>query len=946
MGRRAAQITPPRTLKGLLACVLFNCNHAAFCDHELNTRLRSDRTMGSSDLITATVFAAYLKCPTKGFLLARGEERPGTFFGDLTENVSIAYKASIGGFSPIKFSELAGSSRSERTTTFVDSETAFYLVGHAAAIDRSQNAKRPRPSSGYTPILYSAWNKVEKSDQAVVAFCALAIGQATRSVPPKGKIIHGNTGRTRTVRIADLLPKTQQIIEAIAKDRDSNKPSSVALNKHCSICDFQSRCRSIAINQQDLSLLGAMTEKERTKCTDKGITTITQLSYGYRPRRRKSVKSTTSRGVLFLKHDHKLKALAIKKAQVHVVGAPALSIEGTPVFIDVEGAPGHNSYYLIGLRYKSQGSYMEQSFWADRQEGECGIWRECLGALKEINTPRLIHYGAYESRFLKLMRTRYPSTDEDGAFVDQVVDRSINLISTIYGKIYFPTYSNSLKEIARWLGFEWTWPLASGAGATLLRRRWELTSDDELRRALVLYNLEDCRAAELVSDAIRIICGNDAQSGAMKFETVNVSSLEVRFQRTFGKFPSALPEFEKINAAAYWDYQRSKVYVRTDKVVRQSVKKAARLIRRVVVEKEVMAHDRPGFCPRCGSPKIWIAARASNVIFDLKFTRRGIKRWAIRYRYNNFRCGSCKTQMTPQAPDSKYGPNLRAYIVYLLIEMRLSHQKIREHIATVFDIPILGTKVNVIKSDLARKYDPTYRAILEQIKQGPVVHADETKGVVYGGGHYVWIFANLTTVAYVYSASREASTVIDILAGFNGVLVSDFYGGYDSIPCQQQKCLIHLMRDINEDLLKHPFNDELTFVAKRFGTLLRDIVETVDRYGLKRFHLGKHKRAATQFLSDVAALHSSTEVGSVLKRRIEKNRDKLFTFLDHDGVPWNNNNAEHAVRAFTRLRNGMATSTPKGTTDYCVLLSLQQTLGSRGISFLDFLRSGRSEIGG
>jgi len=29
----------------------------------------------------------------------------------------------------------------------------------------------------------------------------------------------------------------------------------------------------------------------------------------------------------------------------------------------------------------------------------------------------------------------------------------------------------------------------------------------------------------------------------------------------------------------------------------------------------------------------------------------------------------------------------------------------------------------------------------------------------------------------------------------------------------------------------------------------------------------------------------------------------LFTFLEHDGVPWNNNNAEHAIKAFVRLRN-------------------------------------------
>jgi hypothetical protein len=152
------------------------------------------------------------------------------------------------------------------------------------------------------------------------------------------------------------------------------------------------------------------------------------------------------------------------------------------------------------------------------------------------------------------------------------------------------------------------------------------------------------------------------------------------------------------------------------------------------------------------------------------------------------------------------------------------------------------------------------------------------------------------------------------------------------------------MRDINEEVLMHPFNEELTFIAKRFGILLREIVDTIDRYGLKKSHLAKHKRSADQFLAGVAALQCVTEAGAALKKRIEKNNAKLFTFLDRDGVPWNNNNAEHAVRAFTRLRSVMVTSTPKGTTDYCILLSLQQTLRSRGIGFLDFLRTGRTEI--
>ena len=247
---------------------------------------------------------------------------------------------------------------------------------------------------------------------------------------------------------------------------------------------------------------------------------------------------------------------------------------------------------------------------------------------------------------------------------------------------------------------------------------------------------------------------------------------------------------------------------------------------------------------------------------------------------------------------------------------------------------------------MAEKYMPTYRGILRQIAKGALVHADETKGVVKGGGHYVWVFTNLTTVAYVYAESRESTILDDVLDGFSGVLVSDFYAAYDSVPCAQQKCLIHLMRDINEDLHKNPFDDDLKEIARRFGALLREIVETIDTHGLKARNLGKHRKAAVGFIEHVVAMKCATEAGLALQKRIEKNRDKLFTFLDYDGVPWNNNNAEHAVRAFTRLRNAISTSTPKGTREYATLLSIQQTLRYRGMGFLEFMRSGRMEIDG
>jgi hypothetical protein len=81
------------------------------------------------------------------------------------------------------------------------------------------------------------------------------------------------------------------------------------------------------------------------------------------------------------------------------------------------------------------------------------------------------------------------------------------------------------------------------------------------------------------------------------------------------------------------------------------------------------------------------------------------------------------------------------------------------------------------------------------------------------------------------------------------------------------------------------------------------------------------------------------------KERFEKNRDTLFTFLNFDGVPWNNNNAEHAIKAFASLRRTIeASSTPSGIEEYLILLSVGQTCKYQGLDFLDFLRSGEKDI--
>jgi predicted RecB family nuclease len=890
--------------------------------------------MAVSTEITAAAFAAHLRCPTKGWLVRAGEVPTDEFWSSIRARVTDAYKAKAAVGPVVPLADPAAP---------IDADSTVWDTNKPMGPARRRAAACVL--NEVVPVLYSPWERHEKSDELLVAFAALAMAQEARCpAPTAGRIVYGEQFRPKRVDIAPLLSKARIVLDAIKGFAESPTPPTPVLNDHCPACEYQSRCRRIAIERDDLSLLSAITQKERAKFIDKGVTTITQLSYGYRPRRRRRPKSTPRRTVLQARHDHRLKALALKKGKIHVVGAPVVPSDGHPLFIDVEGAPDRGFYYLVSLRHHSAGEPVHWSFWADRAEGEGQMWRQCLGVLRQFEDPQLFHYGAYESRFLRQMRERWPLDDADTAFVDRLIERAVNILAIIYARVYFPTHTNGLKEIARWLGFEWHWPDASGNAAVLARRCWELTDDDTLKQELITYNTDDCHAAEIVTNALARLGGMEGSEHGL--DAVHVGSLEIPFQRTFGKLQSALPEFEKINAAAYWNYQRSRVYIRTDRTVAKSTRRK-RLDRATTsANEEVTIDDKPETCPKCGSAKLWSFGEMVRTIHDLKFVKGGIRRWVVLYRYRRHRCGNCRAEMTFFSRKSKYGPNLRAYVVYLVIELRLSNQKISDHLAHVFGVTILSSAVHEIKSEAARLYEPTYHSILRQIAGGHLVHADETRGVVYGGGHYVWIFTNLTSVAYVYSASREAVVLEEVLAGFKGVLVSDFYGGYDGVPCRQQKCLIHLMRDINEDLLKHPFDEELSSIARGFGSLLREIVETIDRWGLKRHHLRKHERAAERFLDDVASMPCSTEAAATLKKRIGKNREKLFIFLNCDGVPWNNNNAEHAVRAFTRLRNTMASSTAKGTADYCILLSVQQTLRYRGIGFLDFLRSGKTEIDG
>ena len=246
---------------------------------------------------------------------------------------------------------------------------------------------------------------------------------------------------------------------------------------------------------------------------------------------------------------------------------------------------------------------------------------------------------------------------------------------------------------------------------------------------------------------------------------------------------------------------------------------------------------------------------------------------------------------------------------------------------------------------LSEYYASTEAAILQAILKSDVVHVDETKINIQGVDHYVWVFTDGRHVVFRMTETREADIVREVLAGYQGVLVSDFYPGYDGVPCRQQKCLVHLVRDINDDLWAAPFDEELEGFAVAVQSLLVPILEAVDRFGLKVWHLRKFENEVERFYDkNITRREYTSEAAIKYQKRFIRYRESLFTFLTQDNIPWENNMAERAIRQLAVQRKISGSFFKRVAPQYLLLLAISQTCRFQGKSFLKFLLSKETDV--
>ena len=198
-------------------------------------------------------------------------------------------------------------------------------------------------TDNFIPIRFVFRNKLNICDRLLAAFDTTVLSELTGRVIDRGKIVHGENYMASSVDTSSLASKVRKLVGKLTALLKDQSPPDLVLNRHCLECQFHDRCRSKSLQIDDLSLLSGMTEKERGRHRSKGIFTVTQLSYTFRPRRTpKRVKAQSK------PHNFALQALAIRENTIYIHGNPNLPECQSQVFLDIEGLPDRDFYYLIG----------------------------------------------------------------------------------------------------------------------------------------------------------------------------------------------------------------------------------------------------------------------------------------------------------------------------------------------------------------------------------------------------------------------------------------------------------------------------------------------------------------------------------------------------------------------------------------------------------------------
>ncbi|HJT57565.1 MAG TPA: IS66 family transposase [Ktedonobacteraceae bacterium] len=896
-------------------------------------------------IITSEVVVAYTQCPRKAFLLLCTDEEgvPHEYVRTLEQQKSCnldRYLQTLNQSSHTGDSQLITDLKDKGDLIIQARLRAGHLEAYCDVLTRVGSSAK-KESLIYEPTIVIGMSSLNKEHRLEILYAGYVLEKIQGSLPASGKII-GADGISHQLKLGEAAEVLLPLLRPLQAWSTSSSPKSplLLLNKHCPSCQFRDLCRSKAEKEDNLSLISSIKPKDVQHYEKKGIFTVKQLSHIYKPRRpRKRAKNP--QGV----HKPELQALAIRTGKIYLQQIPKFSRPPVELFFDIEGLPDRECYYLIGLLICQDNNCTYQALWADTEQDEAHMWNNFLTTLSQYLNAPLYHYGRYDAKAIATLARRHGKVDI------ALQERLINVNALISGKVYFPVYSNGLKEIGHFLGARWTAAHASGLQSMVGRYRWDESQDKQYQDMLLTYNKEDCLALKLLVDELSRI-----KDSAQTLSQVDFVDQPKQVATPIGE--EVHSQFETVFEFAHASYDKKKIHFHPEEEQKpvegkkkRGSKKGYQGQRKVRPRATKVAHvPMCKECPHHGEPLQSADQVSKRVSIDLVITKNGIRKTITEYRGIRGYCATCKKTYAPPeikkfGPNPIYGYRFQAWLVYLRVALRMTYEGIAELVAEQFHETIPLNYTLIAMKNLSSSYAETEEAIIQRLLASPFLHADETPIPIKATTQYVWTFTTDKYVIFRLSRTREANIAHEFLKDYTGILVSDFYSGYDAIACKQQKCWVHLIRDLNDDLWKYPFDSEYETFVTAVRNLIIPIMEAVKKYGLKKRRLEKFMRDVdTFYIKTITEKQYTSELAIKYQKRFIRYRDSLFTFLQYDGIPWHNNTAERALRHIGRQQVVSMSLGEAATHEYLRLLGIKQTCRFENKSFFRFLLSGEKDI--
>ncbi len=280
----------------------------------------------------------------------------------------------------------------------------------------------------------------------------------------------------------------------------------------------------------------------------------------------------------------------------------------------------------------------------------------------------------------------------------------------------------------------------------------------------------------------------------------------------------------------------------------------------------------------------------------------------------------------------RIGVRLASIIAYLRSSMRLPIRQLREALRNLHGFEVSTGEIVELLHRIRHHAQPMLDDLRAEIRASPAVQADETGWREDGSNGYIWSVSTPSVRYYEYHHSRAGEVVKQLIGeDFEGVLGSDFYGGYNIHEGLHQRCWVHFLRDVH-DLKKDFAHDEaLLSWAKGVKAIYEEAVAWAE-HGPDRHLTPREQQEAReaqqhafeQQLCQLCQPYVRTEAPQhTLCERVERFLPELFVFVAVPGVPAHNNLAERSVRPLVIARKISGGSrSPKGSQTRMGLASL------------------------